>query len=401
MKEGSVRERGNGVELRIRIDGKQCSFYGRTESEARRKLREYRKAIKEDADNAKYSKEIFSNYIENWLLSNKFGKIKDSSYDILERVFNNQIMPAKIAAKKLKDITIDDMQFFIDDVASKYSESILKKTIEIINPSIKRAVVENKMKYNPLDFVAMPKKNVIIGMENPVDGEGKAYTEHEVEKITKACMGFYGTNTRNTNRYRYAPAYVLLLNTGMRVGELAALRWKDVDFDKKTVKINKTVSVIKNRGRFESETKKVNVITTTKTQKSNRVSPMNETACLVLQELRKRQKDMGIKTDYVVSTKDGRTMLVRVIEQTFTRICEENGIEYKGVHALRHTFGSILIRKGVDIKVVSEILGHSTVQFTYDRYIHIIKEMKAQAVNLVHISDVKQYVGNNATVGQE
>lgn len=70
-------------------------------------------------------------------------------------------------------------------------------------------------------------------------------------------------------------------------------------------------------------------------------------------------------------------MLVRVIEQTFSRICEENGIKYRGAHALRHTFGSILVRKGVDIKVISEILGHSTVQFTYDRYIHIIKEIKA------------------------
>ena len=101
---------------------------------------------------------------------------------------------------------------------------------------------------------------------------------------------------------------------------------------------------------------------------------------------------MGIKSNHVVSTKDGRVMLVRVVEQTFSRICEENGIQYKGVHTLRHTFGSFLVRRGVDIKVISEILGHSTVQFTYDRYIHIIKEMKAQAINLIHISDVKQYI---------
>lgn len=391
MKEGSIRERGNGVELRIRINGKQHSFYGKSESEARRKLREYRKKSKENADSVEYSKEYLSNYIENWLLTYKFGKIKDSSYDILERVFNNQIKPSQIAQKKLKDITIDDMQFFVDDIASKYSESILKKTIEIMNPTIKRAVIENKMKFNPLDFVAMPKKSIIIGMDVN-DSIEQTYTDQEVEKITKVCMSFYGTNTRNTNRYRYAPAYILLLNTGMRVGELAALTWKDVDFEKKIVKINKTVSTIKNRNRFEVDSKKVNIITTTKTQKSNRVIPMNEAASLVLQELKRRQTDMGIKSDYVISTKDGKVMLVRVIEQTFSRICEENGIQYRGVHALRHTFGSILVRKGVDIKVISEILGHSTVQFTYDRYIHIIKEMKAQAINLIHISDVKKYI---------
>ncbi|MBD5496445.1 MAG: site-specific integrase [Lachnospiraceae bacterium] len=392
IKEGSTRERGNGIELRVRINGKQHSFYGKNEAEARRKLREYRKIMKDNAESIEYSKEYLVNYIENWLQIYKFGKIKDSSYDILERVFNNQIKPSELAKKKLKDITIDDMQFFVNDISSKYSESILKKIIEIMNPAIKRAVIENKMKFNPLDFVAMPKRNVIIGMDVTDDNKEQLYTEQEIEKITKSCMCFYGTSTRNTNRYRYAPAYVLLLNTGMRVGELAALTWNDIDLEKKTIKITKTVSTIKNRGRFDSDSIKVNIVTTTKTQNSNRVIPMNETACLVLKELKRRQLEMGIKTNYVISTKEGELMLVRVIEQTFSRICEENGIQYRGIHALRHTFGSILVRKGVDIKIISEILGHSTVQFTYDRYIHIIKEMKAQAVNLIQISDVKQYV---------
>lgn len=174
--------------------------------------------------------------------------------------------------------------------------------------------------------------------------------------------------------------------------ELAALTWKDIDYSRKIIRVSKTVSSIVNRDRFESDNKKVNVITTTKTKKSNRVIPMNETALLVLQELEKRQKEMGIISDYVIATKEGNPMLVRVLEQTFSRICEENFIEYKGVHALRHTFGSVLVKKGVDIKVISEILGHSTVQFTYDRYIHVINEMKAEAINLIHVSDVKKYV---------
>ena len=73
--------------------------------------------------------------------------------------------------------------------------------------------------------------------------------------------------------------------------------------------------------------------------------------------------DSGITSDYVIATKEGNPMLVRVLEQTFGRICEENSINYKGVHALRHTFGSVLVKKGVNIKGISEILGHSTVQF--------------------------------------
>ncbi len=377
MKEGSIRERGGRIELRVRIDGKQYSFYGRSEAEARKKLREFRKSIKLNEENIKYSEEYLSGYIENWLTMSKFGKIKDSSYDILERVFNNQIRYSEVGQKKMKDITIDDMQAFIDDIAKNYSISIVKKVMEILKPSIKKAVIEQK--------------NIIIGMED--EEKEQMYTTEEIEKITEVCMSFYGTNTRNTKRYRYAPAYILLLNTGMRVGELAALSWKDVDYDRKIIRISKTVSTIMNRNRFESDNKKVNVITTTKTKKSNRVIPMNETALFVLKELEKRQKEMGIKSDYVIAAKEGNPMLVRVLEQTFSRICEENFIEYKGVHALRHTFGSVLVKKGVDIKVISEMLGHSTVQFTYDRYIHVINEMKAEAVNLIHVSDVKRYVG--------
>lgn len=391
MKEGSIRERGGRIELRIRINGKQYSFYGKNEAEARKKLREFRKTIKTYEENIKYSEEYLSGYIENWLAMSKFGKIKDSSYDILERVFNNQIRCSDIGKKKMKDITIDDMQIFIDDIAKNYSVSIVKKVMEILKPSIKKAVIEQKMRFNPLDFVVMPKKSIIIGMED--EEKEQMYTTEEIEKITEVCMSFYGTNTRNTKRYRYAPAYILLLNTGIRVGELAALTWKDVDYDRKIIRISKTVSTIINRDRFESDNKKVNVITTTKTKKSNRVIPMNETALLVLKELEKRQKEMDITSDYVIATKEGNPMLVRVLEQTFSRICKENLIGYKGVHALRHTFGSVLVKKGVDIKVISEILGHSTVQFTYDRYIHVINEMKAEAVNLIHVSDVKRYVG--------
>ena len=67
MKEGSIRERGGRIELRVRIDGKQYSFYGRSEAEARKKLREFRKSIKLNEENIKYSEEYLSGYIENWL----------------------------------------------------------------------------------------------------------------------------------------------------------------------------------------------------------------------------------------------------------------------------------------------------------------------------------------------
>lgn len=388
MSEGSIRQKKDGYELRVRINGVSKSFYAKTKAEVKKRLRDYKTKLKEEENNKQYSDELLQTYIYTWLTTYKYGIIKDSSYDILERVFNNQIKNSLLGNTKLKDITIDMMQEYLNDMASKYSLSIVKKIVEILNPVFKMAVVNEKTKFNPLEFTKMPKKNII---NEEYSNEDNIYNNEEIKKITDSCLSYYGTNTRNTRRYRYAPAYILLLNTGMRVGELAALTWEDIDFENKTIRINKTVTYIKNRDRYNSEAKKVNIITSTKTKKSNRFIPINEASDFVLQILKERQKDMGIISRYVISTLEGNFMQIRVLEQTFKRICEENCIKYKGLHTLRHTFASVLLRNKIDIKVVSEILGHSTVQFTYDRYIHIVNEMKAQALNIITISDIKYF----------
>ena len=116
---------------------------------------------------------------------------------------------------------------------------------------------------------------------------------------------------------------------------------------------------------------------------------MNTSSETILKELKRRQTIEDINTKFVVSTPEGNMMLIRVMEQTFKRICDEHGVKSKGLHALRHTFGSMLLSKGVDIKVISKVLGHSTVKFTYDRYIHIINNMEAQAINLLNVTNVK------------
>lgn len=378
-KEGSIRKRGNNYELRVQIDGVAKSFYGKSESEARKKLREYRTG----EDKIRYSNELVQSYVYNWLVNYKFGIIKDSSYDILERVYKNQIHGTWFGNLKMKNVTHDEVQQFFNEIASKNSISILKKVREILSPSFKLAIAKNDMKSNPLDLVVMPTQ---INRQNNIfqDNEISIYTEQEIVKIYECCMGNYGSNYRDNRRYRYAPCYLLLLNTGMRVGEMAALTWKDIDFNKKTIRVCKTVSCIVNRGRYDGA-KKINIITTAKTKNSNRFIPMNENVVNILHILKERQTEFGIVSEYVVPNLNGSFMQVRVLEQTFQRICEENLIQYKGLHALRHTFGSILIKKGMDIKIVSELLGHSTVQFTYDRYIHIILEQKAQAIKLLEI----------------
>ena len=161
-KEGSIRKKGNYTELRIWIDGKQKSFYGKSEAEARRKAREYRNS--QNISNEKEFTKIdtFGEYVYKWLIKYKYGKIKDSSYDILERVYFNQLNNHYIASLKLNELTIENMQQYINDIDKKYSNSILKTVIEVISPPLKLAVVEGKIPYNILDSVNIPRKNDII-----------------------------------------------------------------------------------------------------------------------------------------------------------------------------------------------------------------------------------------------
>lgn len=394
-KEGSVRKKGKYVELRVWIGGKQKSFYGKNEAEARRKAREFsREARKNEKKEVtisteEKSKELFGEYLYNFLVTYKYQKIKDSSYDILERIYFNQISRHDIAKIPLSSVNSEVLQKFLNELNLNYATSTLKKVIEVIHPALEMAVINEVFKYNPLRLVKLPVKQNVIDVEHMEEKSQEfCYTEEEAQKLTDECMRHYGDSTRDDKRYRYAPAFVLLLNTGMRIGELAALTWDDIG--ENTLRINKTVTIVENRGRYKGKPKRVSIITTPKTKNSTRIIPLNTTSKIVLQELKKRQYECKINSKFVVSSPNGDFMQTRILYQTFKRICDENGIQCKGLHALRHTFGSLLISKGTDIKVVSTILGHSTVKFTYDRYIHIIGDMQASAVNLINTTQTFQ-----------
>lgn len=369
-----IRSDGRG-ELRVCIDGVKKSFYGSTEAETRRKYRDYIKNL--EKNNKKYSNMTVSEYIQNWLNTFKFGIIKDSSYDRMESIFTVHIKDSGIGKMKMKDVRSEDIQDFLNDKSETLSYSSVKKMYELFNPSFKHAFNQEDIGKNPMPCVVMPKQNTMNIKTKKVD----MYSECEVGKIMDACM--YDVYKNNQRRYRYIPIFLFIINTGIRIGECVSLEWSDIDFTNKLLYINKTTSFIKNRDRYQKKTKKVSVITTTKTENGERVIPLNETALNALREIKIRNDEQKINSNYILCNYQGEPLKVRSVEQTFERICKEINVQYKGIHALRHTFGSMLIRRGIDVKVVSELLGHSNVTLTYNKYIHIIKEQKAKAINML------------------
>lgn len=247
-------------------------------------------------------------------------------------------------------------------------------------PCFKHAKNQNLVQFNPVTNVIIPKRTFVDDQDKRMN----FYSDEEVKLIAQTMLPKYYQH--NPRRYRYSSLYTLILNTGLRIGECMALNWNDVNFDNRTLKVNKSVLISYERDESMNKGRKKQTIGTTKTLKGNRVLPLNDAAIEALQIMRERNKDMNINSELVFSNYQGELLNIKSVQTTFRNICNDIGIEYKGIHALRHTFGSLLIKNHIDIKIVSELLGHTDVRFTYNRYIHILQEQKAEAINMINIT---------------
>lgn len=381
VKEGNIRKRSNGsFEYRVYIDKKPKSFYGKTESEVKRKYREYKKNLQNNIPEENNININLDDYIEYWLKMYKYGTIAESTYDRLENIYDKHIKTSSIAKKNIKDITTDDIQLLINSKKNILSISSLKKIKEVLYPCFKHAKNQNLVQFNPVTNVIIPKRTFVDDQDKRMN----FYSDEEVKLIAQTMLPKYYQH--NPRRYRYSSLYTLILNTGLRIGECMPLNWNDVNFDNRTLKVNKSVLISYERDESMNKGRKKQTIGTTKTLKGNRVLPLNDAAIEALQIMRERNKDMNINSELVFSNYQGELLNIKSVQTTFRNICNDIGIEYKGIHALRHTFGSLLIKNHIDIKIVSELLGHTDVRFTYNRYIHILQEQKAEAINMINIT---------------
>lgn len=378
---GSIRQRSNGTyEYRIYVDKKPKSFYGKTIAEVQRKCREFFKEYKEVQINNEETKDIIlDKFIEYWLKTYKYGTIADSTYDRLENIYAKHIKNSFIAKKDITEVTTDNVQILINSKKQTLSISSLKKIKEVLYPCFQFAKNQNLVEKNPIEGVIIPK---IVSEYD--DRDTKFYSDEEIVLIANTVsVRYYQINPR---RYRYAPLFTFILNTGLRIGECMALQWSDINYENKTLKVNKSVTTYYERDNNIDKITRKQHIGNTKTLKGNRVLPLNDSAIYCLKIMEERNKDIGINSNLIFCNYEGNLLNIKSVQTTFKKICSDIGVEHKGLHALRHTFGSILIKKHIDIKVVSELLGHTDVRFTYNRYIHIIQEQKAEAMNMINIT---------------
>lgn len=169
--------------------------------------------------------------------------------------------------------------------------------------------------------------------------------------------------------------YAISLCTGMRIGELCALKWEDIDLANRLIHINKTLQRIYLKTEGGKGITKI-VITTPKSEKSVRNIPISSALLELLEQMEKQQGK------YVL-TGTASYIEPRVYREHYQKFVGRHGIQPIKFHALRHTFATRCIENGADYKTVSELLGHSSVNLTLNLYVHPNLEDKRRCVELL------------------
>lgn len=369
---------------RLTVNGKRKEFYGTTKAEVRNKAKEY--LMKIENGFREPEKMTFNDFAEYWLKTYKKGEIEPSSYTRLYRVFDSQLRNT-IGKKLIGDITEADIRNLINEYANPTSKdttplalSGLKKILQFLRPCFKCAIKEGIIYKNPCDDIKLPKESTIKKKTK----EQFSLSDDELNKFRIAAL----EKCKTTGEYRSRNALVLLLlvNLGLRAGEALALEWNDVDFDQRTVRINKTLQCgVKNQS--ENGNAYVSCIKdSTKTKAGVRTLPFNENVLFYFNELKAYDERNGIISPYVCCNNWGNINNHRNLQKCLNRLIKNIETDKQvTLHTLRHTFGSTLLRHGYPIEVVSKLMGHANITITYNKYIHVLQEEAVKLMNALNV----------------
>jgi integrase len=287
--------------------------------------------------------------------------LKRTTYISYEGYINNYYIKLDVP---IEDITTAQLQdFFNEKLELGLSVKTVRNMFIMLKKALNRAVIDKLIPENPARYVELPKIQ---------KKEIKVLTQEQQEKLISVSY-----------LHRYGPFIRLTLCTGLRLGELLGLKWEDIDFRKSELHIRRILHRCKNYD--------PNVKTSTsiffdepKTQRSKRIIPLPENAISDLKKWKEKQEEEVGNVEFVVTDERGKYLEQSTLKKYYNRMLDECGIKHMTFHALRHTFATRALEKGMDIKVLSEILGHYSVAFTLDTYAHVLDKFKRENMELMN-----------------
>lgn len=326
--------------------------YGKSYKEVKEKLT-LKKAFCEIEPSGRSEMHTFSKYCTEWLYLRK-SKVDESSYVKYLSMIEKHIIPGlgKVKITEITSIVIEEFSQMLlteKELSPKTVKDILVVLRSVISYTDKNSCVE--LKDIEITYPKESKKEMrVLSPEEQRHFVSFLMSDLDIFKI--------GT--------------LIALVTGVRLGELCALRWRDVSFKDKTIRIASTMQRIKNTGQ-NAETKTKVVITDPKSDTSSRIIPITGFALSLFRML----YHPGCTADsFVLTGREDKYVEPRVLQYHMGVYCKECGLSDVHFHTLRHSFATRCVETGFEIKSLSGILGHSNTKITLDRYVHSSLELK-------------------------
>lgn len=341
-------------------------FYGKTRKETSEKLN---RAIEELRDNRFINKSdnpTVEQWCHEWLWSYKRNSVKQKTFDQYETILRTHIIP-DIGDIRLADLKTMHIQRIINKM---YDSGLSHRTIEVMkivmHAALKQAQRNKLVGENVCENVVLPRKQ---------PKRIRVLNEDEQTKLIAALKDNY-----------IGRGLLFALYTGMRRGEVLALKWSDYDKNEKTISITKALSRVRTYNKNGNKT--MLTVTTPKTDTSIRTVPLIDKAVELLAEHKRKQErymelvgDYYTDNDLIFSSSRGDYLDPGNFNRKLNKTVKNIGIAQISPHALRHSFATRGLEAEVSLKAMQELLGHSSITVTGDIYTHILKEQKRKEIS--------------------
>lgn len=352
----SIYRRGNKWRGQVLLGDKRISITGRTKKEVETKLSE---AITEynKGDYIFEESPLVTEWLDMWL-EQKESVLNISTYESIKSMFNVHVYPY-VQGLRLEDLTKKKLESIYRKSfpKEKYASGTVAIVKQNFSACLDKAVKEGVISKNPHTYVETQKYREPKKIH--------AYTRDEQAKIIEYCK--YKDSNFNI--------YYFLIASGVRIGEACALTWDDVDFDKHSVNINKTVVRTSNGLIVQDHTK---------TRKGMRTIYLPDNTVRWLQEVYDRQDHDKNIMNLVFPTRTYTLSNPGNVLERWHRACVRMDIPSYSLHSLRHTWATRALEENINVKTVSAMLGHKNVLTTMNIYQEVLNEHKQEEVKKIN-----------------
>ena len=323
--------------------------YGKTYREVKEKLHIFKSPMSNKQVQANHSKKRFGLYCDEWLESCK-NRVKLSTVITYQTALENHIKPY-FGGYLPSNITTEAVDSFTNHLlnAKKLSPKSTKDYLVILKSVLKYIA---RIQGHAL--------NIDITMPKQTQEEMRVLSVEEQNKLILYLL-------TNMDNYKFGTLFALM--TGLRIGEVCALRCGDISINERIVTVRETMRRVKN---LDGGTKTKIIFTKPKTNTSARVVPLTKAAF----ELCREHMNRANPGAFLLTGSEGKYIEPRTLQYKIKEYGAACDIENIHFHALRHTFATRCVEVGFEIKTLSEVLGHATPRITLERYVHSSIEFK-------------------------